>query len=77
MNTASLWVGNLASDSTETELRTAFERFGTIEKVAVLRDGGFVHFQTASEASSALSARNGNYRMPRAEKYTEVKGTFL
>ena len=62
-----LYVGNLSHSTTESELRTAFEAHGTVEKISIVtdRDTGrsrgfaFVEMTNASEADKAIAALNG------------------
>ena len=61
-----LYVGNLSFNTTETELRELFERFGTVESAAVVMDRetgrsrgfGFVEIDAAG-ADKAVSELNG------------------
>lgn len=61
-----IYVGNMAFSTTEAQLRSAFEAFGTVEDVAVIndRDTGrpkgfaFVTMPNAQEANAAISAMN-------------------
>jgi cold-inducible RNA-binding protein len=63
-----LYVGNLPHSTTESELRTAFEAHGPVEKVSIVtdRDTGrsrgfaFVEMTNASEADKAIAALNGS-----------------
>lgn len=62
-----LYVGNLPHSATESELRTAFEAHGPVEKISIVtdRDTGrsrgfaFVEMTNASEADKAIAALNG------------------
>lgn len=70
-----IYVGNLSSDVTEDDLRQAFESFGQIASVAVIKDKfsgesrgfGFVEMPAKAEAQSAIEGLNGK----------EVKGAPL
>jgi cold-inducible RNA-binding protein len=61
-----LYVGNLPAATTDVELRTRFERFGTVESAIVLRDiatgrsqrCGFVEMSSDAEARSAIERLN-------------------
>ena len=61
-----LYVGNLPHSTTESELRTAFEAHGAVEKVSIVtdRDTGrsrgfaFVEMTNAGEADKAIAALN-------------------
>jgi RNA recognition motif-containing protein len=62
-----IYVGNLSRDVTEDDLRQAFESFGQVETVNVLKDRftgeprgfGFVDMPSKSEAQAAISGLNG------------------
>ena len=70
-----IYVGSLSREVTEEELRKAFEAFGEVASVAVLKDRftdesrgfGFVEMPDKGEAQSAISGLNGK----------ELKGTTL
>ncbi|MFA7330357.1 MAG: RNA-binding protein [Candidatus Delongbacteria bacterium] len=61
-----LYVGNMAFSVTDSQLRTAFEAYGTVEEVAVIsdRDTGrpkgfaFVTMPNAQEANAAIQGLN-------------------
>jgi len=61
-----IYVGNLSFDVTEEELKKAFEAFGKVETVRVLKDNytgrskgfGFVEMSNNAEAESAISELN-------------------
>jgi RNA recognition motif-containing protein len=61
-----LYVGNLAYTVTESDLRTAFEPFGTVDRASVITDRdsgrskgfGFVEMPNNSEADAAIKALN-------------------
>ena len=62
-----LYVGNLSFNTTEADLRTAFEQFGSVTDVHVATDRetgrargfGFVTFSTAEESKVATEKMNG------------------
>jgi len=62
-----IFVGNLARDVTEEDLQQAFEAFGKILSVAVIKDKftgesrgfGFVEMSNQTEALAAISGLNG------------------
>ena len=62
-----IYVGNLAYETDEQELRRAFEVHGEVQEVSVVRDRdtgrsrgfGFVEMPTSEEAQSAISEING------------------
>ena len=61
-----LRIGNLPSSATETELRSKFARFGTVESATVMTDSrtgrsrrfGFVEMASDLEAKTAISRLN-------------------
>ena len=61
-----LYVGNLSFDTSESDLRSAFEAHGTVDSVAVVADKftgrsrgfGFVEMNNAEEAKAAMSELN-------------------
>jgi cold-inducible RNA-binding protein len=62
-----LYVGNLSYTTDESELRRAFEPFGTLVSVSVISDRmtgqprgfGFVEYERAADAQSAIDTLNG------------------
>jgi RNA recognition motif-containing protein len=62
-----IYAGNLSYDTTEDELKQAFEPFGQIESLVIIKDKlsgrskgfGFVEFATRSEGEAAIEALNG------------------
>lgn len=62
-----IYVGNLAYETTEQELRESFEVHGEVQEVSVVRDRetgrsrgfGFVEMPTNAEAEAAISDMNG------------------
>lgn len=62
-----IYVGNLSRDTTEDELRQAFEPFGQITSVNIIKDRysgdsrgfGFVEMATKAEGQAAISGLNG------------------
>lgn len=62
-----LYVGNLSRDVNEEELREAFQAFGKVEEVAIVKDRfngvskgfAFVEMPDQAEAKSAISALHG------------------
>lgn len=62
-----IFVGNLAYQTTEAELESAFGAFGTVERVTIVRDRttgqsrgfAFVEMTDSGEASKAIAAMNG------------------
>jgi cold-inducible RNA-binding protein len=62
-----IYVGNLARTTVEEELRQAFEAFGAVTKVSIIKDNysgdsrgfGFVEMANDTEAEAAISGLNG------------------
>jgi cold-inducible RNA-binding protein len=62
-----IYVGNLARTTVEEELRQAFEGFGSVSKVSIIKDNysgdsrgfGFVEMPNDTEAQAAISGLNG------------------
>lgn len=62
-----IYVGNLPHSTTEQEVRNAFEAYGSVDSVNLIKDRdtgdsrgfGFVIMDDQSEASKAISGMNG------------------
>ena len=62
-----IYVGNLSYEATDEDLREAFEAFGEVSSVRVIRDRdsgrsrgfGFVEMPTQAEAQAAIEGLNG------------------
>jgi len=62
-----LYAGNLSRDLSESELRAAFEAFGSVTSCSIIKDKfsgdsrgfGFVEMSNKAEAVKAISALNG------------------
>jgi RNA recognition motif-containing protein len=62
-----LYVGNLALNVSENDLQQAFEAFGEVESVKIIKDRysgesrgfGFVEMPSGAEAQSAMNSLNG------------------
>ena len=62
-----IYVGNLSHDTSEEDLKLAFEAFGKIESVSIVKDKysgesrgfGFVEMPSTAEAQSAIDGLNG------------------
>ncbi|KAL3884588.1 hypothetical protein ACJMK2_024720 [Sinanodonta woodiana] len=52
-------VKNLSTNTTSEDLKKKFEGFGKIEKVQVVKDFGFVHFERREDALKAIEEMNG------------------
>ena len=63
-----IYLGNLATTTTEEYLKTLFAEFGEIESIKVIKDRfsgrskgfGFIEMPSNSEAEQAILALNGN-----------------
>jgi len=70
-----IYVGNLAQDANEDDLRKAFESFGQVTSASIIKDKytsqskgfGFVEMPSKAEAQSAIEGLNG----------TDLKGKTL
>ena len=70
-----IYVGNLSREVTEEDLGQAFEVFGQVSSIAIIKDRstgiskgfGFVEMPTQPEAQAAIDSLNG----------TELKGSAL
>jgi RNA recognition motif-containing protein len=62
-----IYVGSLSYKATEEDLKQAFESFGQVESVKIIKDRysgesrgfGFIEMNNANEAQSAIEALNG------------------
>ena len=76
-----IYVGNMSFETTEDQLREAFEGFGEVSSVRVItdRDSGrpkgfaFVEMSTQGEATAAISGLNGKEVNGRALNVNEAK----
>ena len=76
-----LYVGNLAFETTSTDLQTLFAEAGTVESVSLIEDRetgrsrgfGFVEMQTKEEGAAAITKFNGTELGGRALKVNEAK----
>jgi len=76
-----IYVGNLSSEATEDDLRQAFEAFGQVESVNIIKDKfsgesrgfGFVEMPSKSEAQKAIDEMNGKDLMGRAVNVNEAR----
>ena len=76
-----IYVGNLSHDVTEADLRAAFEAFGAVASVNILKDQysgqprgfGFVEMPSAAEAQAAISALHGKEMMGRTLNVNEAR----
>ena len=76
-----IYVGNLSFEVTEEDLRSAFEEFGKVESVNVIKDKysgqsrgfGFVEMPDKAEAQSAVKGLNGKELKGRAINVNEAR----
>ncbi|HNR52165.1 MAG: RNA recognition motif [Deltaproteobacteria bacterium ADurb.BinA179] len=76
-----IYVGNLAYSVTENDLRSAFEPFGQIASINIIKDKfsgqskgfGFVEMPSADEARSAINDLNGKEFKGRALSVNEAR----
>ncbi|MBN2181703.1 MAG: RNA-binding protein [Sedimentisphaerales bacterium] len=62
-----IYVGNLSNNASEDDLREAFEAFGQVSSINIIKDRfsgesrgfGFVEMPTKAEAEAAIEALNG------------------
>ncbi|MCU0596042.1 MAG: RNA-binding protein [Desulfobacterota bacterium] len=76
-----IYVGNLSYSVTEDDLRQAFEAFGQVASVSIIKDKfsnqskgfGFVEMPTQEEAQAAISGMNGKELKGRAMNVNEAR----
>lgn len=76
-----IYVGNIAREATEDELRQAFEAFGKVDTVSILKDKftgeargfGFIEMPVKDEAEAAISNLNGKDFKGRALTVNEAR----
>ena len=77
-----IYVGNLSFETTDSSLRSAFERFGTVSRASVISDRetnrsrgfGFVTMDDGTEAQAAIAGLNGRELDGREVKVNEARG---
>jgi RNA recognition motif-containing protein len=81
MGNMNIYVGNLANQVTEDDLRKAFEAFGQVESANIIKDKfsgesrgfGFVQMPSKQEAQSAIEKMNGTDLMGRTINVNEAR----
>ena len=76
-----MYIGNLAHDVTEDDLRNTFSEFGEVSSVKIIIDKfsgrskgfGFVEMPNNSEADQAIKALNGKVLNGRSIKVNQAK----
>jgi cold-inducible RNA-binding protein len=76
-----IYVGNLSREVTEDELRKAFEAFGQVTSVSIIKDRysgesrgfGFVEMPTKTEAQAAINGLNGTSLKERTLSVSEAR----
>jgi len=76
-----IYVGNLSYDIKEEDLRSAFEQFGAVESVKIIKDKfsgqskgfGFVEMPSRTEGQSAIDGLNGTEKDGRDLKVNEAR----
>lgn len=76
-----IYVGNLSFETTEEDVRGAFEAFGQVESVKLITDKysgesrgfGFVEMPSKDEAQAAISGLNGQELKGRALNVNEAR----
>ena len=76
-----IYAGNLSYEVTEDDLRSAFEAFGQVDSVNIIKDQysgrskgfGFVEMQSAEEAQTAINELNGKELKGRTLNVNEAR----
>jgi RNA recognition motif-containing protein len=76
-----IYVGNISYDVTEADLQAAFEAFGTVASVSIIKDQysgqskgfGFVEMPAAAEAQAAITGLNGKALLGRTVHVNEAR----
>jgi RNA recognition motif-containing protein len=76
-----IYVGNLSYDVTEADLRAAFEAFGAVASVNIIKDQysgqprgfGFVEMPSAAEAQAAITGLHGKEFLGRTLNVNEAR----
>lgn len=76
-----IYVGNLSFDTTDEDLRKAFEAFGRVESASVIKDKfsgqsrgfGFVEMPAKAEAEAAISGLDGTDLNGKSLKINEAR----
>jgi RNA recognition motif-containing protein len=76
-----IFVGNLSQDTTEEDLKKAFEAFGQVKSVTTIKDMfsreskgfGFVEIQSKAEAQAAINGLNRTLLKGKALNVNEAR----
>jgi RNA recognition motif-containing protein len=76
-----IYVGNISYDVTEADLQAAFEAFGAVASVNIIKDQysgqskgfGFVEMPSASEAQAAITGLHGKELLGRTLTVNEAR----
>ena len=76
-----IYVGNMSYDVTEADLQAAFEAFGAVASVSIIKDQysgqskgfGFVEMPSTSEAQAAITGHNGKELLGRTLNVNEAR----
>ena len=76
-----IYVGNLSFDAVDNDVRNAFEQFGTVDKVSIIKDRDtgrsrgfcFVEMPDAVEAEAAIEILNGANILGRSVTVNEAR----
>ena len=76
-----IYIGNMSYETTEDQLRQAFQGFGEVSTVKIIMDResgqpkgfAFVEMPTANEANAAISGLNGHDMNGRAWSVNQAK----
>jgi RNA recognition motif-containing protein len=76
-----IYVGNLSYEITEEDLKLAFEQFGAVESVSIIKDKysgqskgfGFVEMPSKAEGQAAIEGLNGKEKKGRTLNINEAR----
>jgi RNA recognition motif-containing protein len=76
-----IYVGNLARDAAEEDLRAIFSEFGQVSRVTILKDRlsgeprgfGFVEMSSPDEAKAAIAGANGRQLKGQSLRVNEAR----
>ena len=76
-----IYVGNLTREVTEADLREAFQAFGTLESVALVKDKfsglakgfAFIEMESETEAKAAIAGLHGKQMKGRSMDVNEAR----